>query len=1548
MKKKLFLFFILSVFGFSINLNAQVPDWAWAYDNVPAIGGTTTDASGNLYVSSGLGDAFLVKLDNNGTILWNKSAVGSFDSPPAVQTYSNSIALDASGNIFVTGLFTSDVLTLGTTDFTRVSTVDMFVAKFDSNGDFIWGKTEAIENVGNVGYHIAIDGLGNAIVVGSYSAANLTVGTTDYVNPCTSGGGCPSMLVIKYDSNGNVLWSKSDFAGIGTSYCYSVVTDASNNIYVGGDFLGFRSGIVKYNTDGDILWSQENGGWYLDIDASGNLYSGFDKEAEDVLVKKFNSTDGSNIWTSNATGNTVNKGTHIFSDDDGNVYFTGTYRSNSITFGGQTLTHSGGNDDDIFIVKFQTNGDIDWAKSLNGDSWDATAGFTVDPSGNVFLNGYFLSTSLTFGATTLNVILPQGYNIFFAKLGDNSISTTVPLDPDNLFADAISSSQIDLSWTDNATDEAGYYIESSLDNVSYNVIATLGANSTSYSNTGLTASTTYFYRVQAFNGAGSSAYSNIESATTFDVTATVPADPTSLDVNTYSASEISMSWADNADNEDGYDIERSMDGINFSYLASVGMNVSNYFDAGLTPNTMYYYRVYGYNVNGNSGFTNVGFATTNDSTTTLLPIDIQKMAGGMHGSYFVCDNSGALAIGYNIDGELGNETNTNSSLPVSVSFLSDVVSVSAGWMHTMYIKSDGTVWATGSNAYGQLGDGTTTSRNTATQISSLSGIVSASGGFGHSVFLKNDGTVWTCGKNDMGQLGDGTANQSTTPMQIPNLSGITAISAGDDFTLFLKNDGTVLVCGYNMFGQFGNGTTSGFTPNPVPVPVLNVSDIIAVKALGNSSIFLKNDGTVWATGWNGQGQLGDGTTVDKSLTIQVLNLSGITALGGGQQFALFLKDDGTSWACGNNDNGQFGNGTLTNSNPLPVQAATSVSAITAIAAGSNHSLFLKDDGTVWACGSNYAGQLGNGSTTNSVDPIQISTLCTIGGSTTTIPANPSNLNATATSETTATLEWMDNSTDESSFVIYRSLDWTNYVEIATVSANSTSYMDDGLDCNTFYAYKVLAHNSAGYSTNGAYDTITTFACGTATVPNPATNLFADAISASQIYLTWNDNSSDETGFRIKRSLDNVTFSNITTVSANSTSYTDYGLTPNTMYYYKVQAYNDEGNATNSNVSSATTMDSITQTIPASPTNLIASATSSTQASLTWNDNSDNENGFVIRRSLDGVSYVDAGSVGANVEVFNDNGLTANTFYYYQVCAYNDFGYSTSCGWDTTTTFDVTVPVPSSPTNLIATATSTSSIQLNWNDNANNETGFLIKRSLDNVTYVNLTTLSSNATSFVDNGLTENTTYYYKVRAFNASGNSAFSNVDNATTFDNGQNQVPDAPTNLVATTMTSHKIKLTWTDNSDNEDGFYVKRSLDGVTFVRIDTLLANVEVYNDLGLDPNTTYYYQIRAFNENGGAPLSNIDSATTFESQAGIFDVSNIQFNVYPNPTKDYFTIGLENFENTNAEITSIKGEIIQTFTLNSNKTIVKTDKFNAGIYILKLENENGTTFKRIVKE
>jgi alpha-tubulin suppressor-like RCC1 family protein len=301
--------------------------------------------------------------------------------------------------------------------------------------------------------------------------------------------------------------------------------------------------------------------------------------------------------------------------------------------------------------------------------------------------------------------------------------------------------------------------------------------------------------------------------------------------------------------------------------------------------------------------------------------------------------------------------------------------------HTVYVKDDGTVWAWGNNNNGQLGDGSVTAKNTPVQISGLSYMTSVAAGSGHTVALKNDGTIWAWGDNSNGQLGDGSGVSRNTPAQTSRLLSMTAIAAGDSHTVALKNDGTVWAWGNNSKGQLGDGSA---TSSNIPVQVRGLTSITAIAAGAGHTVALKNDGTVWAWGINSNGQLGDGSATSSNIPVQVRGLSGmsigtVTAIAAGYDHTVVLKNDGTVWAWGNNATGQLGNGNIQSSS-TPVQV-NGLLGVTAVAAGFGHTMALKSDGTVWTWGNNYKGQLGNGLTNgvaiDSATPVAVSGLSVV-------------------------------------------------------------------------------------------------------------------------------------------------------------------------------------------------------------------------------------------------------------------------------------------------------------------------------------------------------------------------------------------------------------------------------------------------------------------------------------------------------------------------------------------------------------------------------------------
>ncbi|NOK16163.1 RCC1 domain-containing protein [Corallococcus carmarthensis] len=343
-----------------------------------------------------------------------------------------------------------------------------------------------------------------------------------------------------------------------------------------------------------------------------------------------------------------------------------------------------------------------------------------------------------------------------------------------------------------------------------------------------------------------------------------------------------------------------------------------------------------------------------------------RMAGGDSHSVIVKPDGTVWSLGTNGNGQLGDGTQTERRTPVRAQGLTGVLSVATGDFYTVAVKSDGTVWVWGSNNFGQLGDGTTTDRLTPVQVPGLTGVIAIAAGDAYTVALKSDGTVWTWGYNGYGQLGNGTTAGRLSPGQVPGLTGVVSIAAGGTgHTLAAKSDGTVWAWGRNGPGQVGDGTS---TSRSSPVQVLGVSGVVTVAAGDFHSLGLKSDGTVWGWGYNGPGQLGDGTGGDHPTAVRMPGMTGVAAIAAGDAHTVLLKSDGTVWTCGYNANGQVGDGTTTNrSTPAQVPGLTGV---VAIGGGDLHSMALKSDATLWSWGGNAGGQLGDGTSTGRGTPVR--------------------------------------------------------------------------------------------------------------------------------------------------------------------------------------------------------------------------------------------------------------------------------------------------------------------------------------------------------------------------------------------------------------------------------------------------------------------------------------------------------------------------------------------------------------------------------------------------
>lgn len=275
--------------------------------------------------------------------------------------------------------------------------------------------------------------------------------------------------------------------------------------------------------------------------------------------------------------------------------------------------------------------------------------------------------------------------------------------------------------------------------------------------------------------------------------------------------------------------------------------------------------------------------------------------------------------------------------------------VSAGNNHYLEIKN-GKLYAAGYNNKGQLGIGNTDNVSTPVQVGDSDNWVTIAAGEEFSLAIKADGTLWAWGNNDRGQLGIGTTNNSLVPTQVESDNKWISVSAGGKHAIALKNDGSLWTWGYNYFGQLGNGTVSGWSAaSPTPTKVGNDTNWTSISAGTNHNLALKSNGTLWSWGENTLGQVGDGNAQanPKVSTPYQVGQDTWRVLSAGGLFSTAIKTDGTLWAWGNNYYGEMGNGG-TDALHIPTQVGTDIWKN--VEAGRYHATASKTDGSVWVWG----------------------------------------------------------------------------------------------------------------------------------------------------------------------------------------------------------------------------------------------------------------------------------------------------------------------------------------------------------------------------------------------------------------------------------------------------------------------------------------------------------------------------------------------------------------------------------------------------------------------
>ncbi|MFZ1439305.1 MAG: RCC1 repeat-containing protein, partial [Candidatus Microthrix subdominans] len=292
-----------------------------------------------------------------------------------------------------------------------------------------------------------------------------------------------------------------------------------------------------------------------------------------------------------------------------------------------------------------------------------------------------------------------------------------------------------------------------------------------------------------------------------------------------------------------------------------------------------------------------------------------------------------------------------------------VVGISAGGNHTCVVRGNGTVACWGDNAAGWLGDGTTTGSSVPVGVVGITDAIAVTNSDYQSCALHADGRVSCWGFNGQGQLGNGTTTASSVPVPVTGVTNATAVAIGNTHSCALLADGGVSCWGYNVNGELGNGTTVPLST--VPVPVTGITNATALAANAFHSCAVLADGGVECWGGNNYGQLGNGTSLQSNVPVAVTGLTDATDLAVGYYHSCAIVGGGGAACWGQGGYGQLGDGVRPSFALVPV-AVSGITDATALIAGDRHTCAILGNGDMSCWGSNWFGQLGNGTNDESI------------------------------------------------------------------------------------------------------------------------------------------------------------------------------------------------------------------------------------------------------------------------------------------------------------------------------------------------------------------------------------------------------------------------------------------------------------------------------------------------------------------------------------------------------------------------------------------------------
>jgi uncharacterized ParB-like nuclease family protein len=1049
-------------------------------------------------------------------------------------------------------------------------------------------------------------------------------------------------------------------------------------------------------------------------------------------------------------------------------------------------------------------------------------------------------------------------------------------EPYSLAVTRIFNNRITLEWKDNATNETGFRILRTTATEIIPVVLTAPANATSFTDTGLTPNTTYFYRLQVVNGLIEGELSAQVSGRTL-FSATTPASPSGLVATAPSSTLVNVKWNDNSTNEDGFIIERSSNpATTWTEVGRVDYNVKNYGDANVLPNTAYSYRVRAWNTTG---------ASSNATTTIITP----KLGGEFAGhavragnSYYfaftgphrierydlaarqwltpVSLQAAATALWADTAGIYVAEDRTvirfspdgsartvlaNSESTVSALFtLDNTLVFQNGNNKTSLDKTTGTILASFSSYY-SAGSGFSISPTTRRAFYRTTGISPSDIGF---VEIGTDGKLVKYAESPY----HGDYPHATRTFVFPNGARV----ADDSGTVY---DTEGLAYNNSLGGAF---TDLSFHGIDVPI-VLRNNKLVSYSnnLLEAGSFTLPAAGLrVAVEGTDAIVFTPDGASL-RGLSVQMVPLSQLAAPQPGAPVdprgLAYTPDD--VFIDKNGDVLLFSKSQLslfrwspsqTSYLPtLPLLGAPTVAAYSA----ENHSAYFA-----------YASQV--------VRKMDLAAAAPVESPLFNLPASPTGLTAAG----------------EFLYVVANGIKTFTPAGTQLTNDSGTYYSSshntwDPVNRRVYHFRDGVSPNDLHFDTVGVTGQIT----GTGETP-----YHGDFATTKPIRV-----SPDGTQVVIGSGVV-FTANGLTKLASLANTFTDAAWHGGRLVTVRLingvsqlQTWNGAQFTLGTDVRQvsgtplrlfpldATRLLLITQvggvprftilnttleptyvspTKPLQPWGLTITGRSDSSVGLAWTDASDNEDGFLVEYRIGTGAWVSGGTLPANATSATVTGLASGTLHEFRVTAFSGDLKSTPSASMTALTLTSPDQPVGEPYGLRITRVFHDGITLEWSDNATNETAFALLRSTTAAGDPIPITAPANTTSYTVTGLSPSTTHYFRVQAMNGSTGGDLSAQVSATTL--SSNSVPTMSTKLTVTGKTATSVSLTWQDNASNEENFAVERSSSpAATWTTVATLGYNQTAYTDTTLTPNTAYSYRVRAINT-GGNSISSVVTVTT----------------------------------------------------------------------------------------